>query len=320
MTSNWPGLRFFVVMSISALWFSDANSAVWVSPSPFAQNGQCRWSLPADQFLAYSNTERTELQEGCGLTFLLKGEITEDDASKFTKLVHWSDELYRRGKGGVAHVFLNSEGGGVFAAINIAKAIRASASMRGAGDTMIPVGGGCYSACVIVLAGSYRRLVLGPVGIHRPFFVGAEYEQMGYKNLKQAYDGLYLELTTLFKRWNLSGSLVDDMFAVASTDVHVLNEHELDSYGLSKNDWVLTEQNNAEVRAACGGEDLEATEANPTVWNSARGEECLRKINARKPAIFKAKITKLCSADDANTYNNGQRPSQGCLDKVYGTD
>ena len=160
MSSNRLGLGSLMLMLISALWFSDANSAVWVLP--FSQDGHCRWSLPVDQFLGDSSTERTEL-DGCGIIYLIKGEITEDDASKFTKLVNWSDGLYKRGKGGVAHVFLNSEGGSVFAAINIAKAIRASTSMRAAGDTRIPVGGGCYSACVIVLAGSYRRLVLGKV-------------------------------------------------------------------------------------------------------------------------------------------------------------
>ena len=53
--------------------------------------------------LGYSSTERTEL-DGCGISFLIKGEITEDDASKFTKLINWSDELYKRGKGGVPHV------------------------------------------------------------------------------------------------------------------------------------------------------------------------------------------------------------------------
>jgi len=318
MTLNRSGLGFLMLMTISAFWFSDANSAVWVST--FSQVDQCRWSLPVGQFLGYSNTERAESVRGCGgITIHIEGEITQDDASNFSKLVHWSDELYKHGKGGSPYVYLGSKGGSVFAAINIARAIRTSASMRGAGSTTVKVDG-CYSACVIVLAGSYRRSVFGPVGIHRPFFVGDEAEQMGYKNLKQAYDGLYLELTTLFKQWNLSKSLVDDMFAVASTDVHVLNEHELDSYGLSKDDWVLTEQNNAEVRATCGEEDLQAIAANPVFWSSARGEECLRKINARNSAIRTAKVKKLCSADDANRYSNGQRPSQGCLDKVDATE
>lgn len=321
MTSNRPGLGSLMLMLISTLWFSDANSAVWVSFAPFAQGDQCRWSLSVDQFWGYPNTERIGLQRACGMSILISGEITGDDASKFTKLMNWSNELYRRGKGGVPHVVLNSEGGSVFAAINIAKAIRASANMRrGAGDTMIPARAICYSACVIVLAGSYRRLVLGKVGIHRPFFVGNEYEQMGYKNLQQGYDRLYSELKTLFRRWNLSRSLVDDMFAVASTDVHILNDQELDSYGLGKDDWVLTEQKNAEVRAACGGQDLAESAANPTFWGSATGEECLREMNAREQEIFRDKVKKLCDASDANTFNSGQRPSQGCLDKVYATE
>jgi hypothetical protein len=319
MTSHRFGLGSLMLMAISTLWFSDANSAVRVLP--FLPDGHCQWSLSlsANQFLRYSNTERNELGRECGFIYLIEGEITEDDAVTFTKLVKWSDWSYNRGDGGVANVYLNSQGGSVLAAITIAKTIRASASMRAAGDTWIPPNGGCYSACVIVLAGSYRRLVLGPVGIHRPYFVGNEYEQMGYKNLQVAYDRLYSELATLFQRWNLPRSLVDDMFAVASTDVHVLTAQELDSYGLDKNDWVLTEQQNAEVRAACGEDVLAHISADPTFWDSARGQECLRKMNADAKAIFESKLKKFCDADDVRRSNNDQRPSQGCLDKVYAT-
>ena len=49
MSSNRPGLGSLMLMLISTLWFSDANSAVWVS-LPFSQDDQCRWSLPVDQF------------------------------------------------------------------------------------------------------------------------------------------------------------------------------------------------------------------------------------------------------------------------------
>lgn len=321
MASNRLGLVSLMLMLImSVLRFSDGNCAVWVSPASFAQDSQCQWSLPADQFLAYPNTERTKLERACGMTFHITGEITGDDASKFTELVNWLNESWRR-EGDVASISLNSEGGSVFAAINIAKVIRASVSMRlGAGATIIQPRNICYSACVFILAASYRRLVLGHVGIHRPFFVDGEYEQMGYENLQQAYDALYLELRTLFRRWNLPRSLVDDMFAVASTDVHVLDDQELDSYGLSKDDWVLTEQQNAEVRAACGAQDLAESAADPTFWSSAKGEECLRKENSRERKIFNDKVKSRCDATDAARAIKNLRPSQGCLDRVWATE
>lgn len=320
MTLNRHHLGSFLLMTVSVLWFADANSAVWVSTFSYDNDGSCRRSLPADQFLNYSYTERTELLGGCSRGILIKGEITERDASNFLKLISFSDQLYKRGEGALPEVWLNSEGGSVVAAISIAKAIRASVSMRGVGTTRIPVDSGCYSACVFILAGSYRRMVLGKVGIHRPYFIGDEYAQMGYKNLKQAYDGLYGKLTTLFKQWNLSRSLVDDMFDVESTDVRILTEEELGSYGLNKTDWVLTEEHNAEVRAVCGEEDLAESKAKLTFWDSPRGEECLRKINARLAERSKAKIRKLCGAADVNASDAGQRLSQGCLDKVNAPD
>jgi hypothetical protein len=323
-----PYLGSLLLLALSPLWFADAHSAVRVLGHYSvrgrieSQSESCRWSLPAQQFLKLSDSGKTELLNGCDVIVLIEGMITGDDGSDFVKLRSWSDGYYKRSKlGYLWQLRLNSAGGSVVASIMMAKAIRASALMHDRGMGWIGPGDKCYSACVIVLAASYRRSVAGRVGIHRPYFVGDEYTQMGYKDLKQAYDGLYEELSALFKQWNLSRPLVDDMFAVPSTGVRILTDEELSAYGLNKDDWVLTEEFNADTRAACGEEaavkgSVEDAVAASAWWASPKGQECQRKLNALAKARSVARIKRLCGEASANAYERGQRVSQECVDRI----
>jgi hypothetical protein len=236
------------------------------------------------QFLELPDRSKIELAHGCQIRFLIHDTISSYDGQAFSGLMSWLDAHAKLREFALPNVYLNTGGGSVIAAIAMAKAIRGSLVMRRAGSTVIALGDSCYSACVIVLAGSYRRDVFGRVGIHRPYFVGDEYTQMGYHNLKQAYDGLYEKLSALFKQWNLSRSFVDDMFAVPSTDVHILTDRELSAYGLNKDDWVLTEEFNVLVRNACGDQALAKSESSLKWWDSAEGEECRQKMNVRSNA------------------------------------
>ena len=318
-----PHLGSLLLLALSPLWFADAHSALRILGSPFPGGREsCRWSLPAQQFLMLSDSGKIELLNGCDVKLFIVGMITADDGTDFVKLASWSDGYYKRSGtiGYLSQLRLNSAGGSVVASIMIAKAIRASALMHDRGMAWIPPASKCYSACVIVLAGSYRRIVAGSVGIHRPYFVGDEYTQMGYKDLKQAYDGLYETLSALFKQWNLSRPLIDDMFAVPSTGVRILTDEELSAYGLDKDDWVLTEEYNANVRDACGDEaaakaSVEDGLAAMAWWASPKGQECQHKVGALLTARLWAKIKRLCGETAANTVEHGQPPSRECIAK-----
>lgn len=321
-------LGSLLLLALSTLWFPDAHSTVRVSGFDNGSGREsCRWSLPAQQFLKLSDAARIELLNGCLVQFLIQGMITGEDGKDFVTLMSWYDGYYKRSGNGrfLPTVRLNSEGGSVVASIMMAKAIRASALMRDTGSARIAPGNKCYSACVIVLAGSYRRNVWGHVGIHRPYFVGDEYTQMGYKDLQQAYDGLYQVLSALFKQWNLSRPLVDDMFAVPSTGVRILTDEELSAYGLNKEDWVLTEEYNVDVRAACGEEaaakgSVDAGLAGATWWGSPTGPECQRKLDSLSKARLVAKIKKLCGESAANAAEQRQPLSQECIDRYKATE
>ena len=184
--------------------------------------------------------------------------------------------------------------------------------MRDSGLASVDPGDKCYSACVFILAGSYRRLVGGSVGIHRPYFIGDEYLQMGYTNLQQAYDGLYEQLSALFKQWNLSRLLIDDLFVVPSSELHVLTDRELSAYGLNSDDRVLDEEWNAKVRASCGEAALREFPIS---------EECLNKINRANRARTIDKVRRLCGDGAALDTESGRRAlAESCLKKLSVTD
>lgn len=319
-----PYLSALLLLAIFPLWFADAQSAVAVTGHYYKGVGvseACRWSLPAQRFLKLPDAAKIELMKSCVIGIDIHGVIARDDGPDFVNLVSWFDAYLKRINGGSVPVSLNSNGGSVVASIMMAKAIRSSSRMRNAGFTTVFPGDKCYSSCVMVLAGGYRRNVAfgGRIGIHRPYFVADEYVELGYKDLKEAYDGVYEQLSALFRQWNLSRSLVDDMFAVPSTDVRILTEEELSAYGLNKTDRVLAEQLNADTRTACGDKALAESggEDNGDVnwWNSHNGKDCLNKINALMKVRMIAKIKRLCGDADGLAAENGQSISKQCVDK-----
>lgn len=148
----------------------------------------------------------------------------------------------------------------------------------------------CHSACVILLAAGYQRMAAGSIGIHRPYFVGDEFLRLGYSDVKKAYDGLYGELASLFHNWNLSRTLIEDMFSIPSNEMRVLSERELDRYGLSRDDTVIVEQRNAETRAVCGMEAA-ASSADGYWWFTPEGNRCQDKIKEARRARAEASST-----------------------------
>jgi hypothetical protein len=320
-------LRCFLL--VATLWFSDAYSAISVPGAVNDDLNDLCPRVPVERFLNLSDVGKINQRVLCQNYISIDGEITAEDGRNFVKLVNWYDTQYRRGtRLALPIVALNSAGGSVVASMMIAKAIRESAYMRDWGATSIQEDAKCYSACVIILAGSYQRNAWGKVGIHRPYFVGDEYSHMGYQNLQQAYDGLYEQLSKLFKHWNLSTSLVDDMFAVSSTSLRILSKRELDAYGLDKMDRVLGEQYNGWVREVCGEEALAESggwagtgdENLRGWWLSKKGQECAHNVQAfRKESAqrrYPQLIKKHCGEAAANAYERGGGVSESCAKKV----
>ena len=97
----------------------------------------------------------------------LDGKIDSTTADKVRRLIKDTKESatrYKKEPSFVWPVELDSPGGDVEAAMEIGRIFRKERVW-----VLLPTSAVCFSACVLVLAGSVNRLIFGKVGIHRPY-------------------------------------------------------------------------------------------------------------------------------------------------------
>jgi hypothetical protein len=147
-------------------------------------------------------------------------------------------------------VMLNSNGGDLQESLSFARLLRE----RNLRDVVVevPQGSHCYSSCVFLVAGGFRRGIYGEIGIHRPYFTEKAVHEEGYKSLQEAYDSVFAQLKTFFASVNISDRLLSDMWLVTSDRLRILTDAELEQYGLSSDDVVMTELENSRLRDVCG--------------------------------------------------------------------
>lgn len=136
-------------------------------------------------------------------------------------------------------VSLDSNGGDWYAAIAIGYLLRKVNALVTIDDGKV-----CLSACVMVLAGGTRRNVLGRVGIHRPY--STETAPKSYKDAQQNYRVLEDLTRSFITEMNLPVALFDAMVAVPPESLHALSREELSRYGLSNNDPVAQQIDDAD--------------------------------------------------------------------------
>lgn len=221
----------------------------------------------------------------CGaLTVYFSGDIDTQSMATLRKIV---DLAFSRLALSFVGVELNSDGGDVWEALSFAKFIREHGLRYMVLD--VPEGSHCYSSCVFILAGGFQRGVEGDVGIHRPYFTDARVREEGYKSMQQAYDALFVQLKSFLISVNISDRLVSDMWLVTSDRLRVLTDAELDQYGLSSNDTVFTELQNAQLRSACGEsapaehDDYLKNVLNPCDRNGIYDYSCINERGRKHP-------------------------------------
>lgn len=160
----------------------------------------------------------------------ISGHIKQDDLKNFVTLSRIAQQEWRnKGSKGAAYlVVLNSLGGDVEAALSIGRTIRLDQALVNVGSD------GCFSSCVFVLAGGAFRRVEGPVGIHRPF--APDDLRTTASSQKQNYGRLEKKVKAYLKAMNVPGELYDHMIRIPPDAVKILNEDELQRYGLSEDD------------------------------------------------------------------------------------
>lgn len=162
---------------------------------------------------------RTELEERPAMLIFgqqpflyIEGDIAVGDADRLMQEL----AKYRVWRG----VGLTSSGGSVAEAMKIGRVLRDA-------DLYLTITkDGCFSSCVLIVAGANKRGFIGPVGVHRPHFV----EAVGDESIEDAYHKMAAIINAYFSEMNIAGSFAELMFAIPPSETRVLTKSELDRY------------------------------------------------------------------------------------------
>lgn len=171
----------------------------------------------------------------------ISGEITSADVDSFSVILRSVD----RARHAVLGVSLNSNGGDIYAAIEIGRRLR---GVRGA--AVVNLNDECVSACVFVLAGAVTRSVEGRIGIHRPYSV--ERKELTFGEQQKAHDNLNNVVRSYLKEMNIHEGLLDAMNTVPPERIRYLSPDDIQSFGLGDIDPVEGELQDSSMAARIG--------------------------------------------------------------------
>jgi hypothetical protein len=268
LKSYWLGLITLFLLMLHSL---TANSAVSVSTRPFLSTSHygstvrqtkfdCKTNLPAKIFLSIRTEKLMEYARNCHFTIEIHSRIENYDYVEIRKLIQKVSDilLARKPENSVISspptFSLNSKGGDVKTAINIGYFLRSSNLPEWWTIRMeVRPKKVCFSSCVLLLASGEQKLVLGKLGIHRPYVEEDIYQGKNASNIgKKNYDRLRSEISEYFEYMNIPQSLTEKMFSIPSSELKFLDDDDQKHFGLTGLDSVTQEIEIAEIRAACG--------------------------------------------------------------------
>jgi hypothetical protein len=134
-------------------------------------------------------------------------------------------------------VWIDSPGGNVDASMSIGKLLRENRF-----EIIVPKGGQCVSACVLIFAGAVSRFAFGKIGIHRPYLnQGVNSQPVSPEKVKIGYAEMLNSMRVYLRAMNVSEGLADDMLKVSPAEMRYLSHDDLNNYGLSFHDPVEQE-------------------------------------------------------------------------------
>ncbi len=159
--------------------------------------------------------------EAKSCTFVLEGEIQKGDDSKFTdvRINSIVDGKLLNG----TFLELNSDGGDLMEAIQLAKTIQALDVI-----TTVRPENRCNSACVIILAAGASRIPAGKIGIHRPYNSG----NLSQEEAKTMFENAKKEVLPIFETSGVSSRLWDLIVSTPPESLKFLTTAEKMELGL----------------------------------------------------------------------------------------
>jgi len=141
-------------------------------------------------------------------------------------------------------VFIESRGGDWNSALSLGR------FLRKIGAAVFVKQQGCYSSCVLILAAGIRRLINGPVGIHRPY--STDLTPQSFSEAQRRYRALEAAAKDYLLEMNLPESLFEAMVRVPPESIRILTTLELERFGLSQDDPVAEEIGDAKEARELG--------------------------------------------------------------------
>lgn len=203
------------------------------------------------------------------------------------------------------YLVLDSEGGDVKAGIALGRMMR-DLGIFGS----VPEDAECLSSCAIALFGAEERILLGTIGLHRPYFwVGTGNAQPSGADIQNMYDEVKAYLAEMY----VPQSVFEEMMRIEPEDMRFFRRsgstHEIDSI-MPRNDPVYAERR-TNLQAARYGMDS-------VTYRSAMADvnaRCHRSggdpdMNALAFAICQTSV--LFGIDESEAANRMQEASRTC--------
>jgi hypothetical protein len=201
----------------------------------------------------------------------ITGDITPGDNKKFAAVLDEMESARRAAHKLTLDVWLNSNGGDVVTAIEIARQIRAKML-----ETIVDDGATCASSCVLILAGGVRRMAgrEARIGLHRPYF--QDYQRagsQGYDKYKVGYEAAIAAHRKFFDEMGISMRLLEAMLEIPSNEIRWISRDFAKSTNLLGSDPSWEEWSRAKAIAEKGIESVEELDRFLKCINSGEGCE-----------------------------------------------
>ena len=135
---------------------------------------------------------------------LIFSEINQKAAADFGRILAEHRRAYPKH---FVHIYLDSPGGDIYAAMIIGRHIRGDPNHA----VYVNKDARCFSACIFVLAGGTQRFMDGRIGIHRPYSV---LPSNNYSENQKWYSRVATDAKSYFRDMNISEKLYDDMVTI----------------------------------------------------------------------------------------------------------
>lgn len=151
------------------------------------------------------------------------------------------------------HVFLDSIGGDVLAAIEMGRILRNAAA-----HTWVPRGSECSSACIFLLASGVERRVSpgAKIGLHRPFFEQSYFSGLSRVDAQRHYAVLIERSAKYLRDMGIADELFQQMLRIPSQKVSFVDSEYAERVGLTGEDPAYAEWNRANLARQNSSERL----------------------------------------------------------------